>query len=216
MVNEHIHSGAPVLAAGAPLRQARLALVLLHGRGGSAEDILRVGPLLRAEGVAFLAPQARGNTWYPLSFLSPRERNEPALSSALRRVGKIVSELGDAGLPPERIVLAGFSQGACLALEYAVRDPKRLGGLLAWSGGLIGPPGSNWPTAANLDGMPVFLGCSDQDPHIPRERVAESAAVFAAMGASVTERIYPAMGHTINDDEIGFAQQLLRSLADNA
>jgi predicted esterase len=157
----------------------------------------------------YLAPSAAGNTWYPYSFMSAIERNEPHLSSALGRIDALVNEVAGRGVPKARVVLLGFSQGACLAGEYACRHGDRYGAVVMWSGGLIGPPGTTWTNPGGFDGTPVFLGCSDRDPHIPRARVDESAAVFARMGANATVRIYPGMGHTVNDDEIAFVQTLL-------
>jgi predicted esterase len=212
MTPAHPHASGHILYAGVPVNAARAAVVLLHGRGGSAEDILSLTRFLPSENTAYLAPQARGNTWYPFSFLSPLEQNEPALSSALLRVQELLESLASAGIPRERIVLAGFSQGACLALESAVRHPAPFGGVVALSGGLIGPPGTSWQEGAGLHGVPVFLGCSDIDPHIPRERVAESARHFASLGAQVAERIYPGMGHTINEEELQTFADMIRSL----
>jgi predicted esterase len=213
MTSAHPHAAGPVLTAGAPLDAAHAAVVLLHGRGGSPEDILSLTQFLPTENAVYLAPQARGNTWYPYSFLSPLAQNEPSLSSALLRVQELLESLAEAGIPRQRIVLAGFSQGACLALESAVRHPAPYGGVVALSGGLIGPPGTVWNQAIGLHGVPVFLGCSDVDPHIPRDRVSESARHFASLGASVTERIYPGMGHTVNDDELQTFARLVASLS---
>jgi phospholipase/carboxylesterase len=186
--------------------------VMVHGRGGSAEDMLGLGRELGRPELAYVAPQASpalGNAWYPYSFMAPMAQNEPGLSSALEVLGDLVAHLETGGIPAERIVLLGFSQGACLSLEFAARNARRYGGVVALSGGLIGPPGTPRDYIGSLAGTPVFLGCSDRDPHIPRERVEESARVFEAMGAAVTERIYPAMGHTVNEDELDFVRGLL-------
>lgn len=190
----------------------RAAVILLHGRGGSAADILSLAPLLDAADVLFLAPEARGNTWYPYSFLAPMEQNEPSLGTALASVQRIVSIAMDAVGGSERVVLGGFSQGACLALESAVRYPRAYGGVLALSGGLIGPPGTVWNDEGSFGGAPIFLGCSDIDPHIPLGRVRESSGHLRGMGASVTERIYPGMGHTINDDEVEAFRQIVATI----
>jgi len=207
-----IHRGQPVLAAGRPLADAGAAMVLVHGRGGSAEDILGFAADLDRPELAYLAPQAAGHSWYPYSFLAPLEQNEPGLSSALDQLGALVAHLEHAGIPAERIVLLGFSQGACLSLEFAARNARRYGGVVALSGGLIGPPGTPRDYPGGLNGTPVFLGCSDRDPHIPKDRVDESAKVFERMGAAVTERIYPGMGHTVNEDELDFVRGLLAPL----
>lgn len=207
-----VGSGLPILSTGAALTEARAVVLLLHGRGGTAEDILNLSSLLGVEDTAFLAPQAEGNSWYPYSFLAPIERNEPSLSRALATVESVIALAVEAGLAREKIVLAGFSQGACLALEYAGRHPGRYGGVVALSGGRIGPPGTTWSEEGHFGDTPVFLGCSDIDAHIPLERVKESSAHFRSRGASVIERIYPGMGHTVNDDEIHLFQQLLKSV----
>lgn len=206
------HAESIVLAAGPPLQEALAAAILLHGRGGSARDILALAGAVDRPEVAWLAPEAAGNAWYPLSFLAPIEENEPWLSSALGAVGRLVDRVGEAGFPPERVVLAGFSQGGCLALEFAAGHARRYGGVAGLSAGLIGPPGTARDYSGNFDGTPVFLGCSDRDPHIPLERVDETAEVLARMGAEVTKRIYPGMGHTVNDDEI----EHLRTMVDAA
>jgi predicted esterase len=201
-----------VLAAGRPLGEASAAMILVHGRGGSAEDMLGLGAELRRPELAYLAPQASGHTWYPYSFLAPLEQNEPGLSSGLEVLTDLVAHLEQAGIPAERIVLLGFSQGACLSLEFAARNSRRWGGVVALSGGLIGPPGTPRDYAGSFAGSPVFLGCSDRDPHIPKERVDESAQVFQRMGAAVTERIYPGLGHTVNEDELDFVRELVALL----
>jgi predicted esterase len=182
---------------------------MVHGRGATAESILELRRELAAPDLAYVAPQAAGYTWYPYSFLAPMERNEPGLSSGLARIGEVLAELEAAGIPPERTFLLGFSQGACLTLEFAARNAKRYGGVFGLSGGLIGPPGTPRDYPGSFAGTPVFLGCSDRDPHIPRERVDETAEVLRRMGAEVTERIYPAMGHTVNLDEVEFVKALM-------
>jgi phospholipase/carboxylesterase len=204
------HSGQPVLHYGAPIESARRAAIFIHGRGASAEDILGIAPELRTDDVAYLAPQAAGNTWYPYSFLSPISQNEPGLTSALGVIGGLVKQLATDGHSPERIVILGFSQGACLGLEFAARHAQRFAAIVALSGGLIGPPGTPRNYPGSLADTPVFLGCSDVDPHIPLERVHESAEVLRRMKARVDERIYKRMGHTINADELAAVGELVR------
>jgi len=203
------HAGQSVLASGAALTDARLVAILLHGRGASAEDILGLASDLRLTDVAYLAPQAAGNTWYPYSFLTPMAKNEPNLSSALGTIAALVAHLEERGVSPDRVALMGFSQGACLALEYAARHARRYACVAAFSGGLIGPPGTPRDYAGSFDGTSIFLGCSDIDPHIPLERVKESAEVCRKMGAAVDERIYPGMGHTVNLDEMTAVRAML-------
>jgi phospholipase/carboxylesterase len=201
-----------VLAAGAPLASARAAAVLLHGRGASADDILALADELGLEDVAYLAPQAPGHTWYPHSFLAPLADNEPDLSGALATVGAILGHLAAAGFAADRVALVGFSQGGCLALEFVARNPQPYGAVAGLSAGLIGPPGTPRNYPGSLSGTPVFIGCSDVDFHIPLARVHESCAVLGNLGAVVTERIYPGMGHTINDDEIAQVRKLLTAI----
>jgi predicted esterase len=186
---------------------------MIHGRGATAESILELAGPIGAPGVAYLAPQAAGGVWYPRRFLEPIESNEPWLTDALATVGSVVGQVEAAGVPADRIVLLGFSQGACLALEYAARNGRRYGGVVGLSGGLIGPPGTRWDHPATLGGTPIFLGCSDVDFHIPKERVDESAVVLERLGAQVTERIYPGMGHTVNQDEVDWVRDLLAGLS---
>ena len=205
----HPHGGERVLMAGAPLETAAGALIAIHGRGGGAEDIIALAREIAPPNVTILAPQAAGNTWYPYRFLEPTERNEPYLSSALRTVADLVAQLGEQGIPPERIALLGFSQGACLALEAAARNARRYAGVIGFSGGLIGPPGTSFDFAGSLDGTPVFMGSSDVDPHIPKERVEESAVALDRLGAAVDVRLYPGMGHTVNRDELEAARSIL-------
>lgn len=208
------HSRARVLATGRVLGEAAGAVVMLHGRGASAASILELAQPLNRPALAYVAPDAAGGAWYPYSFMADTERNQPHLDSALALVGAVVEEVKGAGIPQERIFLLGFSQGACLASEWAFRNPGRYAGIIAFSGGLIGPAGMTWKTDGSLEGTPVFLGCSDVDAHIPKERVDESAEVFRAMGATVTKRIYPGMAHTVNEDELAFAQGLLDTVLD--
>lgn len=207
------HAAHPLRTAGAPLEGARAAVVLVHGRGASAADILGLGLALRVPGAALVAPQADGGTWYPHSFLSPIASNEPGLTSALAAVGRALGAAAAAGVPAERTVLLGFSQGACLAAEYAARNARRYGGLAVLSGGLIGPDGTPRDYPGALAGTPVFLGCSDRDPHIPAARVQESAEVLARLGGDVTARLYPGMPHTVVDDELDAVRAMLRPLA---
>ncbi len=206
------HQGQPILTAGDPLDKAGAAMVMLHGRGASAEDILEVATELKQPGFAYLAPQAAQNSWYPNSFLAPIPSNEPGLSSGLAVIASILSQLAGAGISPERTILLGFSQGACLSLEYAARNARRYGGLVGLSGGLIGPDGTPRNYADSLQGTPVFLGCSDVDFHIPRQRVELSAEVLEQLGGKVTTRLYPNMGHTVNRDEILFVREMMVAL----
>ena len=203
------HAGQPVLRAGSPVADARLVAIMIHGRGASAENILQLAREFHAADIAYLAPQATGSTWYPYSFLSPIDQNEPGMSSGLRVIELLIDDVTRQGIQPERIVLMGFSQGACLSLEFAARHPRQYAAIVGFSGGVIGPPGTPRDYAGTFDRTPVFLGCSDVDPHIPLERVHETAAVFRGMGASVDERIYPGMGHTVANDELEAVDALL-------
>ena len=163
-------------------------------------------------GCAYLAPQAAGYAWYPNSFLAPIASNEPGLSSGLAVIASLLEKLAEAGIPPERTILLGFSQGACLSLEFAARNARRYGGLAGLSGGLIGPDGTPRDYPGSLDGTPVFLGCSDVDPHVPKKRVELSAEVLQRLGGNVTTRLYPRMGHTVNRDEIRQVQDMMSAL----
>jgi phospholipase/carboxylesterase len=208
------HGSQPLLTGGTPLEDAAAAAVLVHGRGATARSILRLGEEFGTEGVAYLAPQAAGNTWYPSPFTAPVESNEPGRSSGLEAVAAAVAEASDAGIPTERVLLLGFSQGACLASEFVSRNPRRYGGLAALSGGLIGERIDPGAYAGDLAGTPVFLGCSDVDPHIPAERVHETAKVFERLGADVTTRLYEGMGHTVNADERDHVASMLAALVE--
>jgi predicted esterase len=209
--NDDPHGNQPVHAAGTPLAQASAAMVMVHGRGATAEDILTLVPALEAAGVAFLAPQATGGTWYPFSFMAPIEQNEPGITSGMGAIARVLERTAAAGIPPERTILLGFSQGACLVTEFAARHARRYGGVACLSGGLIGPEGTPRDYAGALDGTPVFLGCSDVDGHIPAARVRESAQVLRDLGADVTMRLYPGMGHLVNDDEIVEVRRIIES-----
>jgi predicted esterase len=204
------HQGQPVETAGTPLNDSHAALILVHGRGATAASILGLVSEIAEPGFACLAPQAAMNTWYPNSFLAPIPSNEPYLSSALAVLASLLERVRGASIPAERTLLLGFSQGACLASEFVARNADRYGGLAALSGGLIGPTGTPREYPGSLAGMPVFLGCSDVDAHVPKERVMESAAVFERMGATVDLRLYRGMGHTINQDEVDAVRAMLR------
>jgi predicted esterase len=211
MTSQDPHAGQPVLHAGPPISDARIVAIMLHGRGASADDILGLAGEFSPRDVAYLAPQAAGRTWYPHSFLAPMTHNEPGLSSALRMIERLVQTLEQQQIPAGRIALMGFSQGACLTLEFAARHPQRYAVIAGFSGGVIGPPGTPRDYTGTFDSTPVFLGCSDVDPHIPLERVNESAEVYARMGARVDKRIYPGMAHTIIAAEIDAVDALLTS-----
>ncbi len=211
-MSEQYHANQPVLRAGVPIKEARIAMILLHGRGGSAADILSLADEIDLPQIAYLAPQAAGHSWYPFRFYEATERNEPWLSSALHLVDQMVQQARQAGLSDEKIVLLGFSQGACLALEYAARNSRRWGGVVGLSGSLIGAEKEPRMDRGNLAGTPVFLGCSDVDSHIPLTRVEKSRDILEALGGEVTFRIYPGMGHTINRDEIHWVRELLSKL----
>jgi phospholipase/carboxylesterase len=218
------HQGQRVVEAGAPLAGASAAVVLVHGRGATAESILQLAGEFARPDVAFVAPQAAGNTWYPYSFLAPLERNEPGLSSGLQAVADALARVEAAGVPAERAVVLGFSQGACLAMEFVARNARRYGGAVALCGGLIGtgpaggaPPfDKSFDYAGSLHKTPVFLGCSDADAHIPLDRVLRTAEVMRALGGVVTDRIYPGMGHTVNEDELLFVRGLLAAVVSHA
>ena len=206
------HQGQPVLLTGEPIDHAKAAMVMLHGRGASAEDILELVSEVKQPGFAYLAPQAAGNAWYPNSFLAPIASNEPALSSALLTIESILAQLGEAGIPGERTVILGFSQGACLSLEFVARNARRYGGVVGLSGGLIGPDGTPRDYRGSLAGTPLFLGCSDKDPHIPRERVELTASIMQQLGGDVTAKLYPNLAHTVNADEIRFVRTIMIAL----
>jgi phospholipase/carboxylesterase len=203
------HRDQPVVTLGAGLSQAAAAVILLHGRGASADDILGLATEMYDERLAYLAPQAAGNAWYPYSFMAPIEQNEPWLSSALAKVGSIVQQAVAAGLSRDLIFVCGFSQGACLSSEFVARNPARYGGLIALTGGLIGPPEADLHHDGDLGGMPALLSSGDPDPHVPWSRVLESAQQFTAMGAAVQTQRYPGRPHTVFPQEIKSARDLI-------
>ena len=207
------HAGQPVAEAGAPLGQGPAVVIMVHGRNAGPANILDLVHRLARPRLTYLAPAAGNRTWYPYSFMADLEKNEPGLSSALKMLAGLVDRVERAGVPRSRTFMLGFSQGACLASEFLVRHAARYGGLIALTGGLIGPPGTQWTFPGTFDGTPVFLGSGDPDPHVPAERVSESADVFTRMGASVTKRIYPGMGHLVNDEEITLTQALLDTVS---
>jgi predicted esterase len=191
------------------VEEAAAAVILLHGRGGSAEEILSLAQGMYFPNLAYLAPQAAGSSWYPYSFLAPLVQNEPWLSSALRKVKATLQIAIDAGISPDHIIICGFSQGACLAAEFVARYPQQYAGLVAFTGGLIGPPNSELTHSGDLAGMPAFLGSGDPDPHVPWERVEQSAVVLENMGAVVTARRYQGRPHAISGEEFDFAKRMI-------
>ena len=210
-MNTNPHASTPVIHAGASLAEAAGAMILLHGRGASAEDILNLGQALAPSNWALLAPQAFAHTWYPNSFLAPRAQNEPYLSSALARVKATVDSALQADIPATKLVIAGFSQGACLSTEFVARNPQRYAALLAFTGGLIGPLDEPIDLSGNLAGTPVLLSSGDPDPHVPWSRVQQSADLLTSIGAQVTLRRYPGRPHTITAEEVATARELLRA-----
>lgn len=206
------HQGQPVLQGGEPLDGARAAMILVHGRGASATDILSLAAELNVSGVAFLAPQAAGSAWYPNPFTAPLESNEPYLSSALEVLSSLVAKVASA-MPLERLIVLGFSQGACLALEFAARNARSYGGVVGLSGGLIGPDSTPRDYPGDFQRTPAFLGCSDVDPYIRKDRVIEAGQVLERMGADVSVRLYPRMTHTVNEDEIEHVRKIVWSIA---
>ena len=207
-----LHQGQPIITAGTPLAKARGAMIMLHGRGASAEDILMLAAELNQPDFAYLAPQAANNTWYPHPFLVPIEQNEPWLSSALAVIEDVLARVAAAGISSERTMLLGFSQGACLTLEFVARHARRYGGVAGLTGGLIGPDGTPRDYPGSLAGTPIFIGCSDVDAHVPKARVFESETVLRILGGDVTMRLYPNMGHTVNRDEIDFVRGMMEQI----
>ncbi|MFB6227437.1 MAG: alpha/beta hydrolase [Halobacteriales archaeon] len=211
-MTDTIHGSQPVETAGEQLESADAAVLMLHGRGASPGSVLALAREFDTPGIAYLAPAAARRTWYPNPFTAPVESNQPHLDSALAALGDRLAGVEEAGVPAERTVLLGFSQGACLASEFAARNPQRYGGIATLSGGLIGPEVAPEDYAGDLEGTPAFVGCSDADPHIPLERVEATSAILEGLGADVTERIYPGMGHTINAEEVERVGEMIDGL----
>lgn len=205
-----IHNPNNIRTAGKPLEEASKVMIMVHGRGGSAQDILSISNYIQDKDFAFVAPEAQGNSWYPYSFLRPTNENEPYLSAALEVLASLRGRLqADFNFKLPQIYWLGFSQGACLMLEFVARNASEYGGIFGLSGGLIGPDGTARNYEGSLDKTPVFLGCSDVDSHIPKKRVLESDAVFRQMGAEVTTKLYPNFPHSINEDELNVVNLLL-------
>jgi predicted esterase len=209
------HLNQPVLFTGEKIESAKAAMILIHGRGSTSQDILTFSNEFMHPGFLYAAPQAFGNTWYPYSFLRRVEENEPGLSSALNAIDTLLNKILKTGIPQEKIILLGFSQGACLTLEYAARNAGRYGGIVGFSGGLVGDKINRENYKGSFEQTPVFLGCSDIDFHIPKERVDETEEIIKNMGGNVIKRIYKNMGHTINSDEISFVQNLINQMTIN-
>jgi phospholipase/carboxylesterase len=210
------HGGQPIKRAGADLDEAAAAMILVHGRGARARGMLGFATEIGRDDVAYVAPQAQRGTWYPNSFLADIESNQPHLDSALELldgvVGDVTTNDGDGSVPLERTILLGFSQGGCLATEYAARNADRYGGVVALSGGLIGPEGTPREYEGSMDGTPVFVGCGDRDQHIPVDRVEETARVFEGLDADVEKRIYEGVGHTVLEDELEYVRELVAAV----
>lgn len=210
-----IHQNQQTYLQGSPLEEARAAVIMLHGRGATAQDILTLADVLAEPQAAYLAPQAYNNTWYPNRFMQPVETNEPWLSSALELIQSIFANLDDVGIPPERTVLLGFSQGGCLALEFAALHARRYGGVAGLSAGLIGADGEVRPYRGDFEGTPIFLGCDVQDFHIPAYRVRDTAETLRKMGGDVTVKFYQGLGHAVNEEELAAVRSMIRGISGN-
>lgn len=206
------HQNLDPVTTGKDPGEAELAMILVHGRGASAQSILMLADDLNEPGVHYVAPQASQFTWYPHSFLMPTEQNQPGLNSGLQAIHDLITALEEKGIDKRRIILGGFSQGACLASEFTARHPSKYGGVVAFSGGMIGDKIDADQYDGSMEGTPVFMGCSDVDPHIPVERVVETEQVFKKLGAEVTKKIYPGMGHTVIEDELRHVKKLIQSV----
>lgn len=208
------HRGQPIASKGVPLGESEAVAIMMHGRNHSPEIILELADRIDLPSFTYLAPTAADNTWYPSGFMDNLEANEPHLSYALAVYDQLVTDLVNRGYSREKIVLIGFSQGACLTAEYAVRHARRYGGIIILTGGVIGPPGTSWDYDGSFQNTPVFLGSSDVDAWVPLARVQDSTALFKRMGADVIERIYPGMEHIVNDDEIACARAMMARVFD--
>lgn len=211
-MTQNIHMSQPLHSLGPAPELQGLAAILIHGRTQSPADMFAIAARLDLPSLPYIALQAAGKSWYPDKFMAPVEANQPNLDFALARIEELVLTLERSGVPRSRIVLIGFSQGACLACEYIYRNPERWGGVVAYTGGLIGPEGMSWLTSKTLDGTPILLGNSDVDQWVPLQRTNETAEVFRSMGALVQLKIYPGMEHVVNDDEIALGRELLKQL----
>lgn len=211
-MGDDLHATTPVYRAGRDLAEADGAVILLHGRGADAAGMLHLFEGLRLDTLHAVAPEAHNNTWYPHSFLASLDDNQPWLDSALAKINATITELLDAGIPADRIALLGFSQGACLASEFVARIPRRYGGLMALTGGVIGPPETQFTFSGDLDGTPIFLGTSDPDSHVPLSRVEQTRDIFTAMAGRVDLRVYPGMPHTINTEELRACREILTQM----
>ncbi|MEO8955481.1 MAG: dienelactone hydrolase family protein [Ktedonobacteraceae bacterium] len=212
-MHPHPHEEQPLITRGRPLAESHAVAIMMHGRGRTTDDILDLAARIGNNAFTYLAPTAKDNTWYPFGFMERLENNEPFLSSALAIYDALIQELLGKGFSRQQIVLLGFSQGACLTAEYAVRHADRYGGIVLFTGGLIGPKGTQWSHSGLFLETPIFLGTSDIDSFVPLERVQESAAMFRQMGAQVIERVYPGMDHIVNDDEIAVARAILQKVS---
>lgn len=206
------HQNQQIATAGVDAEEADIAMILTHGRGASAHSMLMFADEFDTDGVHYRALQANRHTWYPRSFMAPKDMNEPGISSGLQAIYDQITELNDLGFSTDKIVLLGFSQGACLTTEFAARHPQKYGTIVGFSGGLIGKQVDPQNYSGSMEQTPVFLGCSDRDPHIPKERVDETEQVFKQLNANVTKRIYEGMGHTVNRDEVEFIKGLISHL----
>lgn len=206
------HQNQKVATSGNDLDKANIAMILVHGRGASAQGMLMFSNEFTEANIHYRALQASGHTWYPRSFMAPKKMNEPGISSGLQAIYNQIETVTSTGIPTENIILLGFSQGACLATEFAARHPRRYGAIVGFSGGLIGEHIDPRNYSGSMQQTPVFLGCSDRDPHIPKERVDETEQVFQQLDATVTKRIYEGMGHTVNKDEIQFVNDLIEQI----
>jgi len=206
------HQDQQVVTGGMSLDDAEVAMILIHGRGASAQSIMLFAEEFERNDIHYRAIQASGHAWYPRSFMAPKEMNQPGISSGLQAIHDQITEINSANISTDNIVLLGFSQGACLTTEFAARHPQRYGGIVGLSGGLIGEEIDPENYDGSLEKTPVFLGCSDRDPHIPQERVDTTEQVFEQLHADVTKKIYKGMGHTVNKDEISHVNTILESL----
>lgn len=198
-----------ILRAGKKVEEAKKALIMIHGRGANAHDILSLANYLAVDDFALLAPEATNNTWYPYSFTAPVSQNEPWLSSSLEVIEALVKDINAEGIASKNIYFLGFSQGACLTLEFVARNATRYGGVVAFTGGLIGEIIHPENYTGDFNNTPIFIGSSNPDPHVPVQRVHESTKILKSMNAAVTQKLYNGMGHTISQDEIDLANKLV-------